>query len=315
MSSETCFVGIDVSKHTLDVAATPGGVRWKDTNDAAGVCRIVDRLTTMGVALVVMEATGGYETLSWAALAGAGLAVAVVNPRLVRRFAQAMGRLAKTDAIDAMDLASFAEKVRPAVRQMADEKTRELAAILTRRHQMQEAITAEKCRLDTAHASVRAHIVAHLEWLREERDALDTELKSMAANSETWKTRGDLLRSVPGIGVITCLTLLAELPELGMLDRKKIAALVGIAPFNRDSGKIFGKRCIWGGRSRVRAALYMAALVATRYNPVIKAYYQRLLAAGKPKKVALVACMHKLLTIVNAMMKSNHPWGATTAAA
>ena len=313
MLPESQFVGIDVAKETLDIAVTPLGEHWKDTNNEAGLARIAERLRSWRVELVVLEATGGYERLSWATLVGAGLAVAVINPRQMRHFARAMGRLAKTDRIDANDIAQFAEKVRPTPRAMPNDDTQRLAATLARRHQVQEAISAEKCRLDTAHPAVRAHIVAHLDYLRAEREKLDSELEDMASKSADWTSRGALLRSVPGVGVVTSLTLLADLPELGTLDQKKIAALVGIAPFNRDSGKIHGKRCIWGGRARVRAALYMAALTATRYNPVIKGFYGRLLASGKLKKVALVACMHKLLIILNAMMKSRRMWGTAAA--
>ena len=246
-----------------------------------------------------------------AALAAAALPVVVVNPRQVRDFAKATGRLAKTDALDAQVLAHFAEAVRPPVRPLRDADTQELNSLTTRRNQVMTMMVAERNRLGRATGAVRPRIEAHLNWLRQELDGLDQEPRDLLRRSPVWREKDDLLRSVPGVGQQVSLTLLAYLPELGTLDRRQIAALVGVAPINRDSGAVRGKRTVWGGRARVRAVLYMGALVASRYNPVIRALYQRLVSAGKPKKVALTACMRKLLTIVNAMVKTGQHWNPT----
>ena len=258
--------------------------------------------------LVVLEATGRLESALVATLQSAGLPVVVVNPRQVRDFAKAKGILAKTDAVDARVLALFGEAVRPPVRPLPDSRARELDGFLTRRRQLVEMIVAEQNRLRTAESAVRPDIDAHLAYLRRALASIDQDLDPRVKNSPSWRERDDLLRSVPGIGHVLSLTILAELPELGILNRRQIAALAGVAPFNRDSGRMRGKRTVWGGRATVRQAPYMAALVASRYNPVIHEFYSHLLAKGKSKKVALVACMRKLLTIVNAMMRDHVPW-------
>jgi transposase len=301
-------VGIDVAKAQLDVAVRPTGDQWPVANDEAGVAALAARLVALGPALVVLEATGGLERLAAAALAAAGLPVAVVNPRQVRDFAKAVGQLAKTDALDAALLARFAADVRPEPRPLPDAAQQELAALLARRRQVVAMLTAERQRLQTARPPVRARVQAHIRWLQAELGALDDDLGQTLRASPVWREKEHLLRSVPGVGPVVALTLLAELPELGTLDRKRVAALVGLAPLACDSGTLRGKRLVWGGRGRVRAALYMAALVATRANPVIRAFYQRLLRVGKAKKVALTACMHKLLTILNAIVHAQTPW-------
>jgi transposase len=308
-------VGIDVAKARLDVAVRPGGAPWQAPNDEAGVAALVARLAPLAPTLVVLEATGGLERLAAAALAAAGLPVAVVNPRQVRDFAKAVGQLAKTDALDAALLARFGADVRPAPRPLPDAAQQALAALLARRRQVVTMLTAERQRLGAAPPAVRARVQAHVRWLERELADVDDDLGRTLRASPAWRAKEDLLRSVPGVGPVVALTLLAELPELGALDRKRLAALVGVAPLNADSGTRRGKRLVWGGRGRVRAALYMAALVATRFNPVLRAFYQRLLAAGKAKKVALTACMRKLLLILNAMVQSGTPWRHPAAAA
>jgi transposase len=302
-----------VAKAQLDIAVRPSGEQWTATNDEAGITTLVARVQTLRPALVVLEATGGREVPLVAALAEAGLPVAVVNPRQVRDFARAIGQLAKTDALDARVLARFAEVVHPTPRPLPDVQAQELSALLTRRRQLVAMLMAERQRLDTALPAVRRHIQRHVAWLEQELADLDRTLREAVQASPLWREREDLLRSAPGIGPTTACMLLAELPELGQLDRKAIAALVGVAPLNCESGTLRGHRIVWGGRARVRTALYMATLVATRHNPLIRAFYQRLCTAGKPKKVALVACMRKLLTILNAMVRHRTPWGASVA--
>ena len=264
--------------------------------------------------LVVLEATGGFELEVLAAFGSVGLPAVAVNPRQVRDFAKAAGKLAKTDAIDARVLAHFADAVRPAVRPVPDSATQALSALVTRRRQLVEMLTAEENRRSSASTVIRSDIQENIAWLRTRLRGIDTELSQAVRDSPLWRAQEDLLRSVPGIGPVVSVTLLAELPELGVLGRKQIGALVGLAPLNRDSGTLRGKRTVWGGRASVRAALYMAALVGTRRNPVICALYARLLAAGKTKKVALTACMHKLLTIINALLKHHTRWAPTTSA-
>jgi len=302
------FVGIDVSKATLDIAVCPGGERWSTANEGEAISKLAKQLNAVNPSLIVMEATGGLETLAASMLTLAGLSVAVVNPRQTRDFAKAMGVLAKTDALDARVLATFAEKVRPAVRPLADAQTQELEALVGRRRQVVEMLVAERNRLYTATLSVRPRLKEHIQWLEQELKDLDRDLRQAIRSSPMWRAKDKLLRSVPGVGPVLSYTLLAELRELGQLDRKQIAALVGVAPLNRDSGKMRGKRCIWGGRAHVRAVLYMGALIGTRHNPVLRAFYQRLRAAGKAPKVAIVACMRKLLTILNAMIKHGTSW-------
>ena len=308
MEQEPIFVGIDVSKAQVDVAVRPTGERWVVSYDDAGVGELVSQMVDLDPALVLMESTGGLELSLVAALAAAALPVVVVNPRQVRDFARATGTLAKTDALDAAILAHFADVVRPSVRPLKDAESQVLNSLAARRNQVMTIMVSEKNRLGTAISAVRPRIEAHIAWLEQELADLDGGLRQTLRRSPVWREKDDLLRSVPGVGNQLSLTLLAYLPELGTLDRKQIAALVGVAPFNRDSGTLRGKRTVWGGRSRVRAVLYMGALVASRHNPIIRDFYQKLLAAGKPKKVALVACMRKLLVILNAMLKHRSPW-------
>jgi transposase len=308
-NSPVRHVGIDVSKERLDVCSLPDGGTFSVANDRAGIDELLARLLE-GVRpeLVVLEATGKYERPAAVAVAAAGIAVAVVNPRQARDFAKAAGRLAKTDRIDAQVLARFAGAVGPRPSVLPDEEARVLQDILVRRRQLLEMIVAEKNRLQMASEAVARRIAAHVRWLEKELGRVDRELDEAVRESETWRANEELLRSVPGVGPVLARTLLAELPELGTLPRRRLCALVGVAPFNRDSGTFRGKRQVWGGRAPVRAALYMGALVATRHNPVIREFYERLLAAGKPKKVALVACMRKLLSILNAVMRDRVPW-------
>jgi transposase len=303
-----CFVGIDVAKAWLDVAVRPGGQTWRTANTEEELPALVERVRQLGPQLVVLEATGGYERVVVALLATAGVPIAVVNPRQVRDFAKATGRLAKTDRLDAAVLAHFAEAVRPAPRPLPDEQAQALGALVERRHQVVTMLTAEKNRRQQAVAVVRPRIAEHIAWLEQALSELDRELDRLLRASPLWCERDDLLQSVPGVGPIVSLTLLADLPELGTLTHKQIAALVGVAPLNHDSGTARGKRLVWGGRARVRAALYMGTLAAVRYNPVIRAFWTRLRERGKPPKVALVACMHKLLTILNAMLRHHTTW-------
>jgi len=302
------FVGIDVAAAHLDVSVTPSGESWTVAYEAEQLSDLVTRLAAIQPALVVLEATGGIEMPVVSQLAAAALPVVVINPRQVRDFARATGRLAKTDAIDASVLAHFAEAIRPEVRPLPDEMTQELTELITRRRQITEMITAERNRLSRVRSAVRNRIRSHIRWLEEELAAVDGEIADRVQASPVWREKENLLRTVPGIGPVVSSTLLAGLPELGSLNRKQIAALVGVAPFNRDSGTLRGKRTVWGGRAHVRASLYMAALVGTRWNPTIRHFYERLLAAGKPKKLALVACMRKLLTILNAIVHAGTSW-------
>ena len=304
-------VGIDVSKGRLDVYVLPEGEHFVVANDGAGIELLLDRLLGARSALVVLEASGRYERPAAAALASAGIAVSVVNPRQARDFAKATGRLAKTDRIDAEVLARLAGAVGPRPSVLPDEEAQALQAILTRRRQLLEMLVSENNRLQMALEAVAERIRAHIEWLKKELERTDKDLDEAVEASSTFKENEALLRSVPGVGPVLARTLLAELPELGRLDHRRLSALVGVAPFNRDSGTFRGKREVWGGRAAVRAALYMGALVATRHNPVLKGFYERLLKAGKPKKVALVACMRKLLTILNAVLRDHSCWCPT----
>ncbi len=302
------FAGIDVSKATLDVALRPGGEHWRSPNDEAGISELVARLRLLAPQLIVLEATGGLERLVVAALALAELPLAVVNPRQVRDFAKATGQLAKTDALDAAVLAHFAEAIRPQPRPLPDAASQALAALVERRRQVVGMLTAEKNRVQQALPPVRPKVAAHIAWLEQALSELDGELDQMLRASPLWRERDQVLRSVPGVGPIVARTLLAHLPELGQGSVKHIATLVGLAPLNRDSGAWRGSRAIWGGRRHVRTALYMAALVGVRHNPILRAFYEQLLARGKPKKVALTACMHKLLTILHAVLRDRTPW-------
>ena len=305
-----CYIGIDVAKATLDIAVLPSGESWTITNDDAGLHELVPRVLGLAPTLVVLEATGGFESPAVAALAKAGLPVVVANPRQVRDFAKALGRLAKTDALDAAILAEFAHRVRPEPRPLPDETAQLLDSLLTRRRQLLDMLTAEKNRLGFARGVVRRDLLQHIRWLEKRLGDIDDDLHGVLRTSPLYQAKITLLQSVPGVGPITALTLVAALPELGQLSRREIAALVGVAPLNRDSGTLRGKRMIWGGRAPVRAALYMAAFAGVRWNPVLRQFYTRLRAAGKPFKVAITACMRKLLVILNTMMRHQRPWNA-----
>ncbi len=309
MNSAAHYVGIDVAKAQLDIAVHPSGEVWQVSHDTQGITDLLAQLAELAPKLVVLEATGGLEMSLVGELACAELPVVVVNPRQVRDFAKALGKLAKTDTLDAQVLAHFGEATKPALRPLPDASAQELQALLARRRQVVEMLTAEKNRLGTAVDRVRPQLQEHIEWLQQQLEHLNHDLGTLIRSSPVWRAKEQLLRSAPGVGPVLCTTLLADLPELGRLNRREIAALVGVAPFNRDSGTLRGKRTVWGGRSQVRATLYMAALVASRYNPVIRSFYQRLCQAGKPKKVALTAPMESgLLIILNAMLKHNQPW-------
>lgn len=309
------FVGIDVSKTALDVAVRPSGEAWRCANEEVGIADLVTRLTPLQPQVIVLEATGGLERLVVAAMALATLPVAVVNPRQARDFAKATGRLAKTDALDAAALAHFAEAIHPTPRPLPDAQSQALAALVERRQQVVGMLTAEKNRWQQALPPVRAKVAAHLQWLEQALKDLDRDLDQALRASPLWREHDQLLRSVPGVGPTVSLVLLAHLPELGQGSVKRIAALAGLAPLNRDSGAWRGSRAIWGGRRQVRAALYMAALVGVRHNPALRIFYARLLERGKPKKVALVACMHKLLTILHAVLRDRTPWQPSLLAA
>jgi transposase len=308
MPRRELFIGIDVAKDVLDVAIRPTGDAWQVSNDENGITVLVERLRGLRPTLIVLEATARLHVAAVGALAAAGLPVQAINPRQVRDFGKATGKLAKTDAIDAGILAHFADAVRPAVRPLPDAQTQALSMLLARRRQLVEMQTAERNRRVGVSPSIRAEIDEHLAWLAVRLKQADRELLRLLRGSPLWRERDDLLEGIPGVGPILTATLVADLPELGTLSHKQIAALVGIAPLNRDSGRMRGKRAIWGGRSAVRAVLYMAAVSATRCNPVIRTFYGRLIASGKLRKVALVACMHKLLTIMNAMVRTNSAW-------
>jgi transposase len=307
-ASSAPFVGIDVSKDHLDLAAYPTAHAWSCPNHMHSFPALVAELQTLQPQLIVLEATGGLETPVAAALAAAGLPVAIVNPRQVRDFAKAKGQLAKTDRIDAQVLAHFAAAIRPTPHGLPSAAQQQFGALMARRRQVVEMLTAERNRLHTALPAVQERIQTHIVWLETELDDLELELQRTVEQSPVWRAAEDLLQSVPGVGPVTSYTLLAELPELGHLSPKRLAVLVGVAPLNRDSGRWRGKRSIWGGRAAVRTALYMATVSGVRCNPVLREYYLRLVAAGKPKKVALIAAMHKLLTILNAMLKQQTPW-------
>jgi transposase len=299
-------VGIDVSKDWLDVAMGSESLRM--ANDAEGIDELVSRVRAAGAQLVVMEATGGYETQAATAIAGAGLRLAVVNPRQVRDFAKATGRLAKSDRIDAHVIAAFGQAVDPQIVRLPDEETLELQGLIARRSQLVGMRVQESNRLTLMKGAMRKQIKAHIAWLDKAIDEVNTDLRARLRTSAAWREKDELYRSMKGVGPITSSTLTASLPELGTLDRRAIAALVGVAPFNRDSGTFRSRRTIWGGRAQVRHILYMAAFTAIRSNPVIKDFYERLIGRGKPHKVALVACMRKMITILNAMARSNTPW-------
>jgi transposase len=313
------FVGIDVSKPILELAGLKAGqpiseLPYSVPNTDAGLAQLIPLMVAMAPTLIVLEATGGYERLAAAALLVAKLPAVVVNPRQVRDFGKAIGRMAKTDRLDASLIALFAERVRPELRPSPGFDTRELSELVLRRRQLVEMVTMETNRRPLVTKAVRRRLDAHIAWLERELDQIDRELRGVIEASPLWQIRDDLLQTTPGVGTRVSHALIAFLPELGTLNRQQIAALVGVAPFNDDSGGHQGVRHIKGGRATVRRALYMAALVGVRHNPILKAFYQRLLAKGKAPKVALVACMRKLLTILNAMVRSNTPWLSAAAA-
>lgn len=306
---EQVFVGIDIAKEHVDVHIRPSSETFVVTRDGEGLASLIERLAQIRPALVVLEATGGFEVTVAAALASAGLPLAVVNPRQIRDFARSTGKLAKTDALDAAAIAHFAEAIHPEPRPLAEAKAQELGELVARRRQVIEMMVAERNRARLLQsARVRKRIDRHLTALQKELTEIETDLDQSIRNTPLWRENEDLLKSVPGIGNATARSLLADLPELGTLSRKQIAALAGVAPLNRDSGTWRGKRMISGGRAAVRASLYMAALVASRHNPVIAVFYRRLRSLGKPPKLALTACMRKLLVILNAMLRDRRPW-------
>lgn len=303
------FTGIDVSGEALDLAVRPDGKSMRVDNSDEGIKELAKYLKQVSPTLVVFEATGGLEALAASALAAQGFPVAVVNPRQVRDFAKATGRLAKTDAIDAEVIAHFAEAVKPEVRPLKGEEEQELSELIARRTQVVQMLVAEKNRLGrTGRKRIRKELTEHIVWLERRLKNIDKDIESAIKESPAWRVRDDLLRSVPGVGKVLSMSLMAKMPELGRLDRREAAALVGVAPLNRDSGLFKGRRSVWGGRADVRTALYMAALSAVRCNPVISAFYKRLKEGGKKPKVALTACMRKLIVMLNAMIKNNEPW-------
>ena len=308
MADEIVCVGVDIAKNTLDVAASNLNETSQFDNDYEGITQAVRYIAGLKPTRIILEATGNYEMPLAASLQSNHLPVIIVNPRQVRDFARATGVLAKTDRIDAGILALFGLQIKPEVRPLPDKQAREMGGLLTRRRQLIEMLTAEHNRLLQADNNIRQSIEIHIKWLEEAISTINGDLDCQIRNSPSWREKDDLLQSVPGIGPVASATLLSQLPELGTLNRRQIAALVGVAPLNRDSGIMRGKRCVWGGRAGIRTALYMATLVATRFNPIIAAFYRRLCNAGKAHKVALTACMHKLLTILNAMVKNRSHW-------
>ena len=307
MSTE-CFVGIDVSKDTLDICFYPTQDTQRVPNDQNGLDELIKRLQPIAPMLIVCEATGGYETLAVGSLAAAGLPVVIVNARQIRDFAKSIGRLAKTDAIDAGVIAQFASAVRPELRAVKDKRTQELSGLVTRRRQIMVMIVAEKNRITTATRRNRRDIQTHIRWLQKRLDQIEDEIKRNIQNGPLWRTTDHILQSTPGVGPTTSAMLISCVPELGQLNRKQIAGLIGVAPLNRDSGRFRGRRMIWGGRAQVRSVLYMSTLSAIRFNPIIRPFYQRLTNAGKCFKVAMVACMRKLLVILNAMVRDQRKW-------
>lgn len=306
--AEEVFVGIDVSKAWLDVAKHGQKETTRFSNDETGISSLVKALKKRKPKLIVLEPTGGFEMLVVAELSQAGLPVAVVNGKRVRDFAKATGQIAKTDKLDARVLAHFAAAIRPEVRSLRTEEEEQLTALLTRRRQVLEMLTVEKNRLVTVRAKMRPALETHIHWLSTNLKELDQEIAEFVKGSPLWKEKDTLLQSVPGVGPVTSATMLGMLPELGQLNRQEIAALVGVAPINKDTGRKQGKRSIYGGRGEVRNVLYMAALSAKKHNPFIRTFYERLIRHGKEKKVALTACMRKLLVILNAMVRTSQPW-------
>jgi transposase len=312
ISVET-FVGIDVSKGTLDLCIEPAGETLHVEYNDKGISQVVKRLVEVSPTLIVMEATGGLEMRLAGELSAKSLPVAIINPRQARDFAKATGQLAKTDSVDAAILAAFARAIRPAVRPIKDADTRALDDLVTRRRQLVDMRVQETLRLGTASKIQKKSLAAHITWLNKRITDLDDEMTKRLRASSVWKSKDDLLRGIPGVGEVTSLTMLAKCPELGQLNRREIAALTGVAPLAKDSGKHRGKRFIWGGRADVRAVLYMATVSAMRFNSRIKPFAERLKQAGKPGKVIIVACMRKLLTIMNTILKNNTPWSPQNA--
>ena len=308
METQPVFVGIDVGKAQVDVARSDSDEVWTLGNDEKGLQELVRRLKEIDPELVVMEATGGFEFPAAAAIAAADIQIVIANPRHCRDFAKSTGQLAKTDTIDARGLALFAERVQPQVRELPSEEARALEALVSRRRQIIDMITAEKNRLGFALKPVRKGIQKHITWLERQLSDINSDLDTTIRKSSIWAAKSDLLQTVPGVGPNLSRVLIAELPELGQLSHKQIAALVGVAPYSRDSGVFRGKRMIWGGRAPVRSALYLSVWSAAKWNPVIRVFYERLRANGKPAKVAQVACMRKLLTILNAMVRDGRRW-------
>lgn len=309
------WVGIDVSKATLDVYLRPSGEQFQVANQDSAIAELVQRMQGFEIQQVIIESTGGLEQEVAQALQDAGMAISIINPRQARNFAKASGKLAKTDRIDAAVLAHFGEAIQPPTTVLASEQDRALQDAVTRRRQLVEMLSAEKNRRSSLRTKMRENVERHIKWLEEQVQQLDEDIEQLTQGRSQWQSGIALLKSVPGVGPVIATTLIAALPELGTVSDKRISALVGVAPFNRDSGKFRGDRTIWGGRAEVRAVLYMGALTAVRYNPKLKAFYEHLLEQGKAKKVALVACMHKLLRILNAMMRDGQPWQASTEAA
>ncbi|NOX81075.1 MAG: IS110 family transposase [Deltaproteobacteria bacterium] len=308
MSDVKRVVGIDVAKEKLDIASRPGKAFWTISNCEKEFGPLIDKLAEISPDLIVLEATGGLEMPVASALATAGLPVVIINPRQIRNFAKAIGTLAKTDRIDADIIARFGESIKPEIRPLKDEQTKELTEVLTRRRQLVDMLTAEKNRLPTMRTKIKKDIEKHIKWLEKRIKDSEDELEKRIKQSPIWRKQDEIVKSVPGVGPILSLALLTSLPELGKLENRKISALVGVAPFNRDSGKFKGTRAVWGGRANVRSVLYMATLVAVRFNPVIKKFHDRLINAGKKPKVAIVASMRKLITILNAMVKNGTKW-------
>jgi len=314
MEQQSQWVGIDVSKASLDVCLRPSGEQFQVKNQASGIVKLIEHLERFKIQQVILEASGGLELDAAQALQEKGFAISIINPRQARDFAKASGKLAKTDRIDAAVLAHFGEAMQPAVTVLASACEQALQAAVTRRRQLVEMLTAEKNRQSSLRGKMRQSVDEHLEWLEDRIRELDDEIEQLSQAHEQWRSQITILKSVPGIGKVIATTLVAALPELGQVNDKRISALVGVAPLNRDSGKFRGSRTIWGGRANVRAALYMGALVAVQHNPILKAFYARLLSQGKAKKVALTACMHKLLRILNAMIRDGKPWQLPTLA-
>lgn len=308
---EKCHIGIDVSKEVLDVFVLPFNKYMQFKNDSKGIKKLIAKFKSFSSACIVMESTGGYEKPSAHALAKEQFSVSIVNPRQIRDFAKALGKLAKTDRIDATTIALFAEKMQPKTKVICDENQQKLAEYNARRRQLIDMITMEKNRLDKAGKELKKSIERIIKSLEKELEAINKALAIAIESDDQYAQKNALLQTIKGVGAIVAAGMIAELPELGSMSAKQITALAGLAPYNRDSGTLRGKRTIWGGRASVRRTLYMATLVATRHNATIKKFYERLCQAGKQKKVAITACMHKLLIIMNAMIKNNQPWQAT----